>query len=180
MRLLRDNRGVTFVEVMAATVIVGFLAAALQNATHFILGTEEEASSAWIVHELGISLLEEVAATAFDDPQTGSTALGADAGEWPDPEGAPSNSRALFDDVDDYVQWDGTYPLQHKNGTKMGITGYTRKVEVGYVTSTNYAVSSVGASAHKLITVKVYEESTVVGEFSTVRVQGGRRVDLAS
>lgn len=211
-----DNRGMTFVEVMAATVIIGLLAAALQNATGFILNTEEEAATAWIAHELGISLLEEIAATAFADPQTASSTLGLDAGEWPDPSMIPDHvdlpdpvdlstpggpggpggtlpvvppgspvhtptakTRARFDDVDDYTVWDGSYPLQHKNGRPMGIPGYRRQVEVVYVSPGNYAATSLVATGHKRITVRVLKEGVIVGEFTTVRVQGGRHVDYA-
>ncbi len=235
MRRLSDTRGVTFVEVMAATVIIGMLAAALQHATGFILETESEASSSWIIEELGLSLLEEVAATAFDDPQTGSRTLGLDAGEWPDlsvipdhvdlpdpvpfgtggsppegipvevfaempegppggvpgevpgevPGGVPGNgaqekTRAFFDDVDDYTIWDGTYPLQQKDGSGMGFTRYTRKVEVVYTTPASFTAASLVATAYKRITVQVLEDGKIVGEFYTIRVQGGRHVDAAS
>lgn len=204
---LRGNRGVTFVEVMAATVIIGLLAAALQHATDFILTTEAEASSSWIIEELGLSLLEEVAATAFDDPQSSSTTLGLDAGEWPDPSMIPDlidlpdpvpepvgggmpggppgqtaeeKTRALFDDVDDYTIWDGTYSLQQKDGTAMGFNRYTRKVEVAYTTPANFTATSLVATGYKRITVQVLENGKVAAEFHTIRVEGGRHVDTAS
>ena len=203
MKSTRTNtQGMTFIEVMAAVVIIGFLASGLQHAAHLILQTDAEANPTRIIHELGISLLEEVAATAFDDPQTGSTTLGPDDGEWettvveilkssggsPVPleekGGTPGDifekNRSEFDDVDDYTVWDGAYELQHKDGTGMNTSGYTRAVTVTYVNSTNFDLLSITPTDHKRITVSVQYEKVPMGSFTTVRVQGGRNVDVSS
>lgn len=174
---LNDIRGTTFVEVMTAVVIIGFLASGLQHAAHLILQTDAEAASTRIIYELGTSLLEEVAATAFDDPQTGSTKLSPDDGEWT---GLGKKTRSAFDDVDDYTVWDGTYDLQHKDGTAMKTQDYTRAVTVSYVSSTSFDLQSITPTDHKKITVQVLFNKVSVGSFTTVRVQGGRNVDVAS
>ena len=67
---LTNTRGITLVEVLAATLVTGMLAVALTSAAHVILESDQEAQRAWQASELGIALLEEVAALPFDDPQT--------------------------------------------------------------------------------------------------------------
>jgi prepilin-type N-terminal cleavage/methylation domain-containing protein len=195
MQRRKHIQGMTFVEVMAATVILGALAAAVQSVTASILMAQQEAEDSWVATELGISLLEEAAAMPFTDPQAKNDVLGAELGEWgatamllkspetfagskPTPLGAGLYTRERFDDVDDYVEWDGSYSLQQKDGTPIALSGYTRSVDVVYVNNTNFSVTSVTPTDHKLILVKVAKDGVAVASFTTVRARGGRNVDL--
>ncbi len=174
MSNLADTRGITLVEVLTATVVTGLLAAALTSAAHVILETDREAERAWQASELGLALLEEIAALPFDDPQTGSDVLGPDADEW-----SPPANRSAFDDVDDYTVWNGALGLQDKSGNPLSITGYTRSVTVMHTHPASFGLLSVSPTDYKLITVNVYADGELVRTFKTVRVQGGRDVDLA-
>lgn len=174
MRRRRAQRGITLVETAVATLIVALLGGAAISAAEVALAVDREARRAAEVGELGLGLLEEIAALPFDDPETGALALGPDAGEW---EGA--STRALFDDVDDYAVWDGSHPLQDKQGSALALGRYRRAVAVTYVSAGDFVTPPGKVSDHKRITVTVLEEGEPVAAFSTVRVQGGRDVDLS-
>lgn len=173
MRRRGHARGMTLVEAVIAIGVVAVLGVAIGGASEAILATDRETDDATRVGELGLALLEEVAALPFDDPQNGETTLGAEFGEW-----VPLGSRANLDDVDDYVVWTGNQPLQAKDGTLIPWAGYTRAVSIEYVTADDFNQTSLAATDYKRITVSVLKDGKGVGTFVTVRVQGGRDVDF--
>jgi len=173
MRIRGRARGTTLVEVVVAIGIVAVLGAAIGGASEAILATDRETDDATRVGELGLALLEEVAALPFDDPQSAGTTLGAEFGEW-----VPLGSRANLDDVDDYIVWTGNQPLQTKDGTLIPWPGYARAVSIDYVLADDFSQTSLTTTDYKRITVSVLKNGQVVGTFVTVRVQGGRDVDF--
>jgi type II secretory pathway pseudopilin PulG len=173
MRRRWDMRGTTLIEAVVAIGIVAVLGAAIGGASETILATDREADDATRVGELGLALLEEVAALPFEDPQGGGTTLGPEFGEW-----VPLGNRANLDDVDDYTIWIGNQPLQAKDGTLLSWTGYTRAVSIDYVPADDFSQVSLAATDYKRITVNVLKDGQVVGTFVTVRAQGGRDVDF--
>jgi hypothetical protein len=173
MRHARDTRGVTLVETVIATLIVALLGGAVMSAARAVLSVDDEAQRSWQAGELGLALLEEIASLPFDDPQTAGAAFGPETGEW-----NADHTRILFDDVDDYDVWDGFQPLQQKDGTPIDLPQYRRAVSVDYVDPNDFRITPVGPTDYKKITVTVLENDVVVGRFVTVRVQGGRDVDL--
>jgi len=173
MRRRWNTRGMTLIEAVIAIGIVAVLGAAIGSASEVILATDREVDDATRVGELGMALLEEVAALPFDDPQSGETTLGAEFGEW-----VPLGNRANLDDVDDYVVWTGNQPLQAKDGTLIPWTGYARAVSIDYVLADDFSQVSLAATDYKRITVSVRKAGQAVGTFVTVRIQGGRDVDF--
>ena len=87
--------------------------------------------------------------------------IGTDSGEG-------SGDRADFDDVDDYHSWSAS-PPEGKNGTSLvGYDGWTRSVNVVYVTAAQPGgLSVVGDLGVKRITVTVTDprgaSTTVIG-----------------
>jgi len=169
---LHDNQGLTLLETIVVAVITALLAGAVASTAHLIFSTDQDAESTMRATDLGLGLLREIAALPFDDPQDGESSLGPETGEW------TGTSRLRFDDVDDYTVWTGELTLQTKGGTALAIGGYSRQVQVAYVTPGDFDVVSVTATDYKRITVEVYEGSALIETFVTVRVQGGRNVDL--
>ncbi len=168
----KGEAGLSLVEVLVATMVVSLLALATHGVTGLILDTRSEADDADLVDELGVSLLEEIAVLPFNDPQDGGTSIGPETGEW-----VPNGDRVLFDDVDDYAVWNGSPPLQQKDGTLINISNYTRTVSVSYVNPSNFNLASFTPTDSKRITVYVLRNGTVAKRFSTVRIEGGRYVD---
>ena len=166
------SRGVTLVEAVIATLIVALLGAALGSAGETLTATAREAERSAKVSELGLGLLREIAALPFDDPTSGEATFGPESGEW------SGDSRAAFDDVDDYSVWTGGQALQQKDGTPIALAPYTRGVAISYVTAGGAAAISGVSTRYKQITVTVYERGQAVESFVTVRVQGGRDVDF--
>jgi hypothetical protein len=165
-------RGVTLIEAMVAMLVVAVLGLAAHGVSRTILATQDQHVETGFIDELGISLLEEIASLPFDDPQDGGTALGPEAGEW-----VALGDRALFDDVDDYTVWNGSRPLQQKDGSLIDVPGYTRGVSIAYVNPADFKLASFTPSDCKQITVSVRIQGRTVKTFSTVRVEGGRYVD---
>jgi len=165
--------GMTLIETLIATALVTLLAGALGSAGHVILSGLRESDRLWEATELGMALLEEIASLPFDDPQTGEGGLGPEEGEW-----TADQTRALFDDVDDYTVWTYGQPLQAKDGTRIDAPGYLRAVAIDYVASDDFGLASMAATDHKRIVVSVYCGGELLETFSTVRTQGGRDVDF--
>lgn len=166
------NHGFTLVEALITIVIVSTLALATGSTARVIFATRDECDQTSVADELGVSLLEEIAALPFDDPQSGGTALGPETGEW-----VALGNRALFDDVDDYAVWTGGLPLQQKDGSPIAQPGYTRTVTIGYVNPTNFTLASFTPTDCKQIRVTVLYNGAVVSTYATVRIEGGRHVD---
>jgi prepilin-type N-terminal cleavage/methylation domain-containing protein len=173
MRRLRENRGLTMVEVVVATAVVAMLGVAIGGAAEVILATDREADDSAAVTELGLALLEEVASLPFDDPQNGETTLGPEFGEW-----TPLGTRANLDDVDDYTVVSGGQGPTANDGAPLDLDGYTRSVAIEYVTADDFNQTSVTPTDYKRITVRVYKDGSLTGTFVTVRAQGGRDVDI--
>ncbi len=168
-----SHHGLTLIEVVVATSVVALLASAAGGAAHVILRTDQEAQGNWEATELGVALLQEIACLPFNDPQDGGTTLASETGEW-DVVGL----RADFDDVDDYVEWDGSYPLQQKDGTAINMAGYTRAVAIDFVDEDDFTSVSGPPTDYKRIIVNVIRDGATVRRVMTVRVEGGRDVDF--
>ena len=166
------NNGFTLVEVVVAVFITSLLAVAIGHGTRSILGSEDLTEETWIVSELGLSLIDEIVILPFMDHQEPVEVIGADTDEYKAPW-----TREFFDDVDDYNVWDGSQPLQTKDGSILEHPGWTRSVTVGYVLGSNFKTGSVSATSYKQITVNVHKDGQIVRSFSVVRGKGGRHVD---
>ncbi len=168
----RPEAGLTLVEVTVATAVLGLLAMALSGSAHVILSAQRAQEEADLVRDLGISLLDEITALPFEDPDSVTVALGPEPGEWEEPW-----TRSAFNDVDDYAVWNGR-PLRHKCGTPLGIIGYTRGVTVVWVDPEDFGSVKDEPTHVKRITVTVYRSGQAAGTFVAFRVQGGRHVDI--
>jgi MSHA pilin protein MshD len=156
---MRRQRGFTMVETVICVVIVsGMLVCSLE-----MLGTsarlrrrQSDGSRATL---LARQLMSEIMQARYEDPEAPTGSLGPEAGE----------SRATYDDVDDYNSISAESPPQDSTGAVMaGYSGWTRQVTVEYVDSANPGAAAIGTdSALKRITVKVTNPSgasaTLVG-----------------
>ncbi len=170
--LTHPEAGLTLVETTVATAVLILLAMALGGSAHVILSAQRAQEEADLVRDLGISLLDEITALPFEDPDSVTVALGPETGEWEEPW-----TRAAFNDVDDYTVWNGM-PLQHKDGTPLNIEGYTRGVAVVWVDPEDFGSEEDEPTPVKKITVTVYRSGQAAGTFVAFRTRGGRHVDV--
>src|SRR5688572_26650145 len=102
--------GMTLIEVVASTMIVGMMTVAALNALGAATRSAESLGNRSVAAGLADELMSEIVQTAYSDP-SGSTGLGPDGSESTGP-------RSAFDDVDDYDGWN-QLPPQNRDGTTM-------------------------------------------------------------
>ena len=112
---------------------------------------------------LAEALMSEILLQAYQEPVDAFISLGLDVSE------APEN-RATWDDVDDYVDWTASPPMD-KNGVALtGLNGWTRSVEVAYVKPDDLGFKIIGANTGvKIIVVVVLHEGRQVAKLHSVR-----------
>ena len=124
-RIHRRN-GLTLVEVMVSTLLVGVVLVAAMNTVGGVLKTRNIAVEVQVGPALARNLMSEVLQNAFTDPEEPDGPIGTDTGE----SGA---TRADFDDVDDYNGWNSSSPVK-SDGTSLGYgDGWQRQVSVSFV-----------------------------------------------
>lgn len=157
-RSKRTRRAFNLLEVTLSTVLIGVLLVGSMTTTGALIRRNGMRAQADVKTSLAHDLLAEMTQTFFMDPQATSATLGTEDNE-------STFSRAQFDDIDDYHDWSAT-PPQSKDGTVIsGRDGYTRSVDVRYVSLLDPAVASPIASTLKRITITVTGPD---GEIATV------------
>lgn len=121
--------GFTLIEALVASVILGFAITAIAAA--LMAGARQNSASVQytVAVNLAQSLLDEILARPFSDPQAPSSfSLGPDTGEF---------ARERFDNVDDYDGYaEPSGGLKSPNGTVLDdptLTGFSRSVSAAYV-----------------------------------------------
>lgn len=98
----RDRRrGLTLTEVVVSTMIVGMMTVAALNGLGSTTRSSELAGNRGIALGMADSLMAEILATAYSDPN-GAPTFGLEPGEAP--------PRVNFDDVDDFNGWNQLPP----------------------------------------------------------------------
>ncbi len=95
---------------------------------------------------LASTLREEIQSTKWDESAPPpSLILGPETGE----------SRAIFDDVDDFDGLDESPPRDSKDAILAGFTGFRQQVSVCYVADTDFDTCIGGPTMYKQVTVTV-------------------------
>jgi len=161
-RLYRDQRGVTLIDLILTIIIVAIavppMVALLSNMTR----QSTFAVTVARANHLASTLFEEVRSKRWDE-NTGaaSATLGPDSGE----------TRATYDDVDDFNGLNETPPRDSQGAAISGTTGFRQQMWVCYVASTALATPCLGSgttSNYKHITVKVTDPQGRVTELVTL------------
>src|ERR1700753_4295784 len=98
----KSRRGMSLIEVVAATMIVSLMAVATLNGLGAATKSAESIGNRAIAVGLADELMSEIIQQPYSDPD-GSNFFGHEAGEATSP-------RSAFDDVDDYNGWNGSAP----------------------------------------------------------------------
>ena len=151
-RLYRDQRGVTLIDLIITIIILAIAVPPMVGV--FITSTRNSTFGVTMARAnyLASNLMEEIRSKRWDE-NTGAASLPlvSESGE----------TRATYDDVDDFNESDGTgldeSPPKDSQGANMsGYTGFRQQVSVCYVadTAVNTCLGS-GTSNYKKITVTV-------------------------
>lgn len=130
------RRGLSLIEVVVSTVIVAFILSASLQTVGMVVSTRTRAMQLQLGPSLARSLMNEILAKPYADPDTESSAIGTEIGEG-------SGNRSAFDDVDDFNGWSTAAPdIPYPSATPIG-PGWQRSVSVTFVAPSDMTVSMV-------------------------------------
>lgn len=163
-RSTAQARGFTLIEAVMSMLIVGLMLVAALNTVGASRITEvrgfEQTLGPMLAEELMAEILNESYEETVDSP-----AFGRETGEH-------SGSRSTWDDVDDYTGWSAS-PPETKDGTTLsGVDGWSRQVEVKWVSSLDPNLESVIPTGIKRVDVVVSYNGRVVSTLSSLRTDG--------
>jgi prepilin-type N-terminal cleavage/methylation domain-containing protein len=145
-----NRRGLSLIEVVASTMIVGLMAVAALNSLGAATRSSMSIGNRAVALGLADELMAEILQTVYSDPN-GTPAFG--------PEGAESSGpRSVFDDIDDFHLWSKS-PPQYRNGTLMlDRNDWRHRVVVDYVQPGNPTLATVGNTDQGVKRIRVFVE----------------------
>ncbi len=155
-----DARGFTLIEAALGSLIVGSLFVA---ALHTVAASRTTAASQAARGEailLAQSLMEEVLAHPYTDPNQAPT-FGRETGE-------SGSNRAAFDDLDDFNGWTSSPPAA-PDGTAVASARFRRSCEVKQVNPSNLSGSSSTDTGVRRVRVTVTHADRVLAELTAYR-----------
>ena len=178
--------GTSLVEVVISAMLIGVvLVAALDSVGSAVLATRVSGNQL-DAQLLAESLMNEILATAYEDPDTSVPVV---FGIESDEPAAPTN-RAAFDDIDDYDDWSETPPNDRNGVALTGLDAWSRSVNIQKLTFDDPSLALGDAAADqgvKKITVTVTSpEGTVTeiaamrGKYGSVEQQAGVAVEVVT
>ncbi len=162
----RSKRGLTLAEVVISTLIVGLMVVSALNSTGAALRASRATSYRVRGVRLAEALMSEILATRYQEPDD-TPAFGVEGTEA----AAGTGPRTLWDDVDDYYQWDAS-PPQTKDGTVLpNLTGWRRRVEVVHVDPDDLTIALANTDDRgiKRITVTVEKGDDKMAELVAIQ-----------
>ncbi len=167
------QRGFSLVEVVICIGIVGIMLVAALNTVAVAKTMERKIGERTRGLLLAEQLISEILITDYADAAGGSSSFGLGSAE-------NTGNRSEFDDVDDYDNWSAS-PPQYKDGTPIThLTGWTRSVDVAWVTSTNLNSAVSYNTGIKKITVTVKFGGAEVASLTAYRTDGADKSSLRS
>jgi type II secretory pathway pseudopilin PulG len=122
---MAKRSGLTYVEVVLSTLLVGILGVTTMTASSFHVRNARKISDMSLAINLADRLLAEIAELRHSETPT-TTALGADAGEL-------TSNRLTWDDIDDANNYFSNPPKDRLNVTRENLANWSESVRVRYV-----------------------------------------------
>jgi MSHA pilin protein MshD len=141
------HRGLSLVEVVISTLVVGVMLVAALDALGAVFRSQRLNAARLTGPGLARELMGEILSLPYEDPESPGGSLGRESGE-------SGGDRADFDDVDDYNSWNDD--PQTKDGVEYpDYTDWEQKVAVNWVSPANLDTFLSGDQGLKKITVVV-------------------------
>ncbi len=168
LRLHRDERGFTLVDLILVIIIVAIAIPPMLTLFIQMVSGSSFGVSVSRANALASTLREEIQSKKWDDssdvPGTPpSSILGPETGE--SRMGPPG---ADFDDVDDFDGLDESPPRDSQGGILAGFTGFRQQVSVCYVANTDLDTCLGGPTMYKQVTVTVTDPEGRTTQLATV------------
>lgn len=155
------RHGLSLIEVVASTMIVGLMAVAALNALGAATRAADALGNRAVALGLADELMSEILQTAYSEPSGGS-GMGPETGET-------SGPRSAFDDVDDYDGWNKS-PPQNRDGTNMADrTDWRHRVTVARVVPNDPTQTSGSDQGAKRIRVTIEYRNKITAELVALR-----------
>jgi len=160
------RRGVSLAEVVISTLLVGLLIAPALHSTGSALRASRATSHRVRGTRLAEALMSEILATRYSEPDD-TPVFGVEGSE----PAANAGPRTLWDDVDDFYQWDASPPQATDGTTLPNLTGWRRRVEIVHVDPDDLttALANTDDRGIKRITVTVEEDGQKMAELVAVQ-----------
>ena len=164
------TRAFTIVEAVISTIIVAAMVVAALNTVGASRLTQHKASVANRGRLLAESLMGEILRRDYQDPYK-PVVFGPEADE-------STETRADFDDVDDYHLWSSSPPVAEDGTTLANTTGWQRSVTVEWVVAKEPAQVAGSESYAKRITVTVGHNNVPQATLVAVRTDHRKQREL--
>ena len=163
----QKHRGLSLIEVVASTLIVGVMLVAALNTLGAVFRSQRLNAARLTGPGLAHELMGEILSLPYEDPEEPGDSIGREIDE-------SGGNRADLDDVDDYDNWSANeLPAknpQNKDGVEHpGYVGWNRTVQVNWVNVTSIATTLSSESGLKLITVTVTDPHGVATQIRALR-----------
>jgi MSHA pilin protein MshD len=146
LRLHRDERGFTLVDLILVIIIVAIAIPPMLALFIQVVGGSTFGVTVSRANALASTLREEIQSKKWDESAPPpSLILGPETGE----------SRVIYDDVDDFDGLDESPPQDSQGAILAGFTGFRQQVSVCYVANTDFDTCIGGPTMYKQVTVTV-------------------------
>jgi type II secretory pathway pseudopilin PulG len=151
--------GLTLTEVVVSTMIVGLMTVAALNGLGSTTRSSELAGNRGIALGLADSLMAEILATSYSDPN-GAPTFGLETGE-----AAP---RTNFDDVDDFHGWNQMPPKAADGTTIPNRANFRQRITVNWVVPATPQTTAVTDQGAKRVRVDIECDGVVLAEHTAI------------
>jgi hypothetical protein len=154
--------GLALIEAVLASMVVGLMFVAALRLVVASRAGEADIEHRTIAAHLASELLSEIMSLPYADPNE-PPVFG------PEPSEHGAAARAAFDDVDDYHGWIESPPQERSGGARAHLAGWSRTVDVHFVTPGDPSVASPVDRGVKRITVTVRRAGIPMSRMSALR-----------
>ena len=158
----RNRRaGFGLLEALIAVMLTGLLMVASLRSLGASKRREASTSDQVRAKQLAADLMNEVLRQQYQEPVS-AIGFGPESGET-------TGNRSLFDDVDDYVNWSATPPIDRSGTPLAGFAGWTQRVTINWANSSTLATTTSANTGLKKITVTISKSGKTVSQMISYR-----------